>query len=101
MFAIKTDSELEKLFKKCILPGSGVIPNISPALVDKGSDTAPNPVPVIKKVLAPKARAKNPKILNTKKVYNFDAEDATDKTSKNVTLLNERTLATGQKVIYF
>lgn len=100
MFAIKTDSELEKLFKKCILPGSGVIPSINPVLVDsKTLDLPSQPVSAQKKKpkTPKKSKVKN-NIFPANNVFAFDDKDETKITSKNVTILNERILATGQKV---
>lgn len=101
MFAIKTDSELEKLFKKCILPESGVIPNINPVLVDsKTLDLVTKPVTIPKKKQAKKTQNQKLKIKTANNIFAFDDKDESEKKSKNVTILNERILATGQKVFY-
>ncbi|CAF0711562.1 unnamed protein product [Brachionus calyciflorus] len=103
MLAIKTDEELNRLFKQCILPESGVLPNINSALIQntkainhhQPSKNISIPTPLI-------AKTKNtPKKTSQKKVASINKEENTnkeDKQSKNVTLLNERTLPTGQKL---
>ncbi|RNA39158.1 core histone macro- isoform X2 [Brachionus plicatilis] len=98
MLAIKTDSELEQLFKKCILPGSGVIPSISSALIQNKAASSLGKVTPKTKPMDPKAKNVSTKKGIAKKIYMFDDKDETNETSKNVTLLNERTLATGQKL---
>lgn len=100
MLAVKTDEELAQLFKKCILPESGVVPNIQIALVNpKNNPIKPAPVLPIGVPVPKNNRPTKPaKKLATSPIFAADEEKNTGKKSKNVTLLNEVTLANGQKV---
>ena len=98
MLAVKTDEELAQLFKKCILPESGVVPNIPYALVSTKKDNIPSNPTATATVPSPKKLKKTPAKRVVFPKITDDEEKIDAKKSKNITLLNERTLASGQKV---